>query len=120
MLHAAFTARATEDLASLATNYAPLGRLIVTQFVTAPFPHPARAEGHQYHDWFFSAAEHYSDRTVAIFIPRGFRPTDKIDFVVHFHGWSNTVAGTLEQFKLIEQFAGERQERGPRRAARPV
>ena len=85
-------------------NYAALGTLIVTQFVTAPFPHPARAEGHYYHTNFFSAAEHYSDRTVAMFIPKNFRDTDKVDFVVHFHGWGNTVAGTLAQFKLIEQF----------------
>lgn len=85
-------------------KYAPLGTLLVTQFVSAPFPHPARADGHKYHDEFYSAAEHYSDNTVAMFIPKDFRVTDKIDFVIHFHGWNNTVAGTLEQFKLIEQF----------------
>jgi hypothetical protein len=79
--------------------------LVVTQFSSAPFPHPARANGHRYHDEFFSAAEHYSDSTVAIFIPRNFRATDKVDFVVHFHGWRNTVAGTLEQFRLVEQLA---------------
>jgi hypothetical protein len=88
---------------SLAAHFAPLGSLIVTQFVSAPFPHPERAQGHKYHDEFFSAAEHYYDSTVAMFIPKNFRVTDKIDFVVHFHGWRNTVAGTLEQFKLIEQ-----------------
>ncbi len=105
-LHAAFTARAMDDFASLETSLAPLGRLMVTPFATAPFPHPARAQGHRYHDLFFSAAEHYSDRTVALFVPRGFRETGRIDFIVHFHGWSNTVAGTLEQFKLAEQLAG--------------
>jgi serine-type D-Ala-D-Ala carboxypeptidase/endopeptidase (penicillin-binding protein 4) len=86
--------------------YAPFGRLIVTQFVSAPFPHPARAEGRKYHDEFFSAAEHYSDSTVAMFIPTSFRTTDKIDFVVHFHGWNNTIAGTLDQYQLVQQFAG--------------
>jgi hypothetical protein len=99
----ALNVRAAE---SWPTNYATLGKLIVTQFVTAPFPHPARAEGHKYHTNFFSATEHYSDNTVAIFIPKNFRATDKVDFVVHFHGWGNTVAGTLEQFKLVEQFCG--------------
>ena len=123
LLHAAPTTRATESLASLQTNFAPLGRLIVTQFVTAPFPHPARAEGHKYHDEFFSAAEHYSDRTVAMFIPKNFRVADKIDFVVHFHGWRNTVAGTLEQFKLVEQLCASGRNailivpEGPRNAA---
>ncbi len=87
------------------TNYTAFGKLIVTQFVSAPFPHPARAEGHKYHDQFFSAAGHYSNSDVAIFIPKDFRVTDKVDFVVHFHGWNNTVAGTFEQFQLIEQFS---------------
>jgi hypothetical protein len=96
-------AMTTLSAETIETNYASLGQLIVTQFVTAPFPHPSRAEGHKYHDKFFSAAEHYADSTVAIFIPKDFRETGQIDFVVHFHGWNNTVAGTLSQFKLIEQ-----------------
>ncbi len=94
----------TDD--SLEKQFAPFGTLIVTQFVSAPFPHPARAAGHPYHDEFYPAPEHYADSTVALFIPKYFRATDKIDFVVHFHGWRNTVAGTLEQFKLAEQLAG--------------
>jgi len=89
----------------LATQYAPFGTLIVTQFVTAPFPHPARANGHMYHDEFFSAPEHYSNSTVAMFIPKNFRPAEKVDFIIHFHGWRNSVAGTLEQYQLIQQFA---------------
>ncbi|HEX7632493.1 MAG TPA: hypothetical protein VF388_10190 [Lacunisphaera sp.] len=79
------------------------GRLITAAFASAPFPHPARAEGHTYNGKLYPAAEHYADNTVAIFIPKGFRETDHIDFVVHFHGWNNTVAGTLETFHLAEQ-----------------
>src|SRR5688572_21959295 len=88
---------------NLEQTYANYGQLIITQFVSAPFPHPARAEGHQYKDKFFPADKHYRDSTVAIFIPRGFRETGKIDFVVHFHGWHNSVPGTLSQYRLIEQ-----------------
>jgi len=84
--------------------YASYGQFLVTQFVSAPFPHPARAGGHKYKDTLYPASDHYSDSTVAIFIPAGFRETGQIDFVVHFHGWNNTVAGTLQSFKLIEQF----------------
>jgi len=105
MLLAAFAARATDQLTSLETNFAPLGRLIMTQFVTAPFPHPARADGHVYHGELFSAKEHYSDSTVAMFVPKHFHATDKIDLVVHFHGWRHTVASTLEEYQLIQQFA---------------
>jgi hypothetical protein len=84
-------------------TYARHGRLLVISFVSAPFPHPSRAAGREYRGEFYPADKHYSDRTVALFIPKGFRETGRVDFVVHFHGWRNTVAGTLQQFKLIEQ-----------------
>jgi hypothetical protein len=102
VLFVALTVRAD---ASWQTNYAALGKLIVTPFVSAPFPHPARAAGHTYHDEFYSANEHYSNSDVAMFIPKNFRATDKIDFVIHFHGWNHTVSGTLPEYKLIEQFS---------------
>jgi len=93
---------------SLEGAYGNFGRLIVTQFVTAPFPHSSRADGHKYQDKFFPADQHYSDSTVAIFIPKGFREGKRVDVVVHFHGWGNSVEGTLRQFKLIEQFVESR------------
>jgi hypothetical protein len=102
LLFAALAGRADE---SWQTNYTALGKLIVMPFVSAPFPHPARADGHKYHDQFYSAAEHYSNSDVAMFIPKNFRATDKIDFVIHFHGWNHTVSGTLPEYKLIEQFS---------------
>ncbi len=102
LLFASAGASASETLEQ---TYAAYGRLIVQPFASAPFPHPHRAEGHRYRDRFFPASEHYSDSTVALFIPKGFRETTKVDFVVHFHGWNNSVAGTLNTFKLIEQFA---------------
>jgi hypothetical protein len=89
--------------ATLEEAYAAQGRLIVTPFASASFPHPARADGHTYQGKLYSAKEHYSDSTVAIFIPKGFRETGRVDFVVHFHGWSNTVAGTLGTFHLVAQ-----------------
>lgn len=95
---------AAEKPAALEMKFAPLGQLILTQFVSAPFPHPDRSAGRTRNGQFYSATLHYSDRTVAMFIPKNFRATDKIDFVVHFHGWNNTVAGTLEQFNLVQQF----------------
>jgi len=85
--------------------YAKYGELIVTPFASAPFPHPQRADGHKYKDQLFPADKHYQDSTVAIFIPKGFRETGRIDFVIHFHGWKNHVESVLRQFKLIEQLA---------------
>src|SRR5215475_13971065 len=88
---------------SVPEHYAPQGELLLVHLSTAPFPHPQRAEGHKYKDQFFSAAEHYTNDTVGIFIPKGFRETNKIDFVVHFHGWNNNVEGVLKKYHLIEQ-----------------
>jgi hypothetical protein len=93
---------AQEDLPE---KYAGQGTVIVARLAAAPFPHPSRAEGHTYKGKTYGAAGHYSDDTVAIFIPKGFRETGRVDFVVHFHGWHNSVAGALADFQLIEQFA---------------
>jgi hypothetical protein len=107
---------------NLSQRYADSGELIITQFVSAPFPHPKRAEGQNYKDIPYPADRHYADSTVAIFIPRGFRETGTIDFVVHFHGWKNNVPGVLQQYKLIEQLVNSRRNavlvvpQGPRDA----
>ena len=63
---------------TLSQRYAGSGELIVTQLASAPFPHPKRAEGHNYQDKLYPAKEHYSDSTVAIFIPEGL-PRDRPD-----------------------------------------
>jgi hypothetical protein len=91
--------------ADLAERYAPLGRLIFTNFASAPFPHPLRAQGHSYQDQSFSAAEHYQDSHVALFVPKDFHAGPEVDFVVHFHGWRNSVSNALVKYRLPEQFA---------------
>jgi hypothetical protein len=106
LLLARFSNRSETTLESL---YAPQGRLILAPLANAPFPHPARAEGHVYKEQLFSAADHYSDSTVAVFVPKGFRETESVNFVVYFHGWRNSVVGTLSSANLIEQFGASRQ-----------
>ena len=90
---------------NLEETFAPQGRLILAPFASAPFPHPDRANGHTYKGQLYPAKDNYSDNTVALFIPRGFRETGSIDFIIHFHGWNNTVGGTLTTFHLVEQLA---------------
>ncbi len=90
---------------SLPNAYSAYGQLILTSLASAPFPHPARAKGHQYKDQFYPATEHYADSTVAIFVPHSLRENGRLDFVVHFHGWNNHVNEVLRRFKLIEQLA---------------
>jgi hypothetical protein len=109
--------------ADLASLYATNGELIVVSLPTAPFPHPQRAEGHKYKQEFFSAKDNYSDSTVGIFIPKNFREEGAVDFIVHFHGWKNNVAGVLDRYKLIEQLVASRRNailvvpQGPKNAA---
>jgi hypothetical protein len=93
---------------TLPEHFAQPGELLLVHLSTAPFPHPQRAEGHKYKDQFFSAAEHYTNDTIGIFIPKGFRETSKIDFVVHFHGWNNNVEGVLKRYRLVEQLIASR------------
>ncbi|MGH7940572.1 MAG: D-alanyl-D-alanine carboxypeptidase/D-alanyl-D-alanine endopeptidase [Limisphaerales bacterium] len=105
LMLAEFSGRSIPDTAMLQRQFAPYGHLLMAHLSTAPFPDPSRAKGHWYHNQFFSAGAHYSDNTVAIFIPNHFRASDKVDFLVHFHGWMNTVPSTLEGYHLIEQLA---------------
>lgn len=88
----------------LTERYSHLGEMFVPQFSSAPFPHPVRVAGRVYNKQTFSAEEHYSDSSVAIFIPNGFTPGTATDIVVYFHGWYNNIDSACAQFNLIEQF----------------
>jgi len=89
----------------LTERYNHLGEMFVPQFSSALFPHPDRTNGHVYDDKTYSAQEHYSDSSVAIFIPKEFKKTKKLNFVVYFHGWNNNIDSACAQFDLIEQFS---------------
>lgn len=90
---------------SLIERYAHLGVMHVPSFSSSPFPHPKRAVGHSYGDRTFPAEWHYSDSSVAIFMPKGFVPHNTVDFVIYFHGWNNSIDSACAQFRLIEQFS---------------
>lgn len=85
-------------------RYIPLGEMFVPQFPSAPFPHPKRSNGHTFNNQLFPADKHYSDSSVAIFIPKGFSPQKKTDLVIYFHGWYNNIDSACTKFQLIEQF----------------
>jgi hypothetical protein len=81
------------------------GTLLMTALPTAPFPAAARADGHNYSGQHYPREKHYQDSTVAIFIPGGFERGDSADYIVHFHGWWNSVDSVLTTFDLPEQLA---------------
>ncbi len=61
--------------------FSEYGELLRTQLSSAPFPHPRRDSGYTYGKQFYSTEKHYNDSSVALFIPKGFRSTDAVDFV---------------------------------------
>lgn len=79
------------------------GTGFLVPFASAPYPHASRAAGHLYQGKLYDAAAHYSDSTVAIYVPAGFRQCARVDLVVHFHGWNNNVRHVLERYRLREQ-----------------
>lgn len=83
----------------------PLGDLYRQSFSSAMFPHPDRANGRLYGGKTFSAAEHYSDSSVAMFVPKHFTPGKETDLVIYFHGWYNNIDSACVQFALLDQFA---------------
>ena len=77
--------------------------VLLQPFASAPYPHPSRANGFTYGTTHYDAPTHYNDSTVGIVVPAGYRPGPTVDFVVHFHGWSNHVTQVLERYRLAEQ-----------------
>lgn len=86
-------------------QYPEYGELLFTQLPSAPFPHPRRSQGHTYGSQQFPADKHYSDSSVAFFIPKGFRQTDAVDIIIHLHGWWNNIDTVLKRYKLPQQVA---------------
>ena len=103
-----FLATLTADAAAaqpLTERYADIGTMIVTTSAYTMFPHEKRAQGHTYEGKAYPADVHYSDRTVAIFVPKGFRAEDATNLVFYFHGWRNNVDDTFAKYRLAEQLA---------------
>ena len=96
---------ASQQPLPLAERYADLGTMIVTTSDHTMFPHEKRAQGHTYEGKPYPADVHYSNRTVAIFVPKGFRAGDATHLVFYFHGWRNNVDDTLAKFRVAEQLA---------------
>ena len=89
----------------LTERYADVGTMIVTTSDHTMFPSEKRAKGHTYEGKAYPADVHYADRTVAIFVPKGFQKGDATNLAFYFHGWRNNVDDTLKQFKVAEQLA---------------
>lgn len=99
------------------------GTVYVNQFQYAPFPHPARENGHVHEDQFFPAELHYSDRRAAVFVPRYFKAGPGVDLVIYLHGWYGNLEKTFFEYPIVDQFARSKKNAilvvpaGPKNAA---
>lgn len=95
----------TMVLQSTAWKTSSNGDLALVPFASAPFPHSTRDQGFQSGTTFYPRDLHYNDSTVGVFVPKGFKPTKNVNFVVHFHGHNNHVQQVFEQYDLARQMA---------------
>ncbi len=80
------------------------GKIIRFSSTNAMFPDTARAGGHDYNGKHYDAISSYGDSSILIFVPDGFSPEKKINFVYWFHGWGNSIDSACKQYRLLEQF----------------
>jgi hypothetical protein len=80
----------------------PEGDIVLRPFANAPYPHNSREDGFKGSSKTYGP-EHYTDSTVGIVIPAGYKPGDTVDYIVHFHGHMNHVANVLPKYKLPQQ-----------------
>jgi methylmalonyl-CoA mutase cobalamin-binding subunit len=81
------------------------GKLLVAKLPSAPFPHEARKAGYVYDGDSYPYESHYSDSSVAVFIPKNLKPAASTNMVFFFHGWFSSVDDATSRFSLTEQFA---------------
>src|SRR3954454_3893863 len=114
---------ATEARPGIEWERSDLGETAFVPMKSAPFPHPSRDKGYTYNKVTFAREPHYSDSTVALFIPHGYRRRPRVDVLVYLHGWGNNVRKAISQYKLREQIAASGQNivvvfpQGPRDAS---
>ena len=82
----------------------PLTQVKITSSNTS-FPDTGRLNGHLYNRILYNAADHYSDSSVIIIIPKNFVATKKVDMIFWFHGWNNNVDSALIKYGLSRQFS---------------
>lgn len=68
------------------------------------FPDSLRKNGYDYNGRHFDAAAHYSDSSVLLYVPAGFKASGRVNLVFWFHGWGNNIDTANRQFQLTAQF----------------
>jgi hypothetical protein len=92
-------------LPTLPAQHSVYGDAVRLRLVSAPFPHPDREDGYLSEGVAYPASPHYSDSSVAVFVPRGYRPASPVNLVVFLHGWDSSIDDARVRFDLYRQFS---------------
>lgn len=90
MVSLAFAVTAFADPTGAAWTKEAIGWTGIFRMATAPFPHPSRS---------------FTDDRVMFFVPAGFRSSDKVSLVIHYHGHRNEIVNSDKGHRYREQFA---------------
>jgi len=91
-------------ISAIAQPYPP-GKVLRISSSHSMFPDSLRnAQPRVYNGKTYSAAQHYSDSSVFIFVPDYFDQKKPMNLVFWFHGWSSNIDTSLVKFQLVEQF----------------
>jgi len=99
------------------------GFTAIFPMANAPYPHASRENGFKNGDTNYPRDPHYVDNSVALFIPKTYRPAERVDLLVYFHGHNNNLRKAFDQYKLREQIVASKQNvilvfpEGPKDAA---
>ncbi len=96
---------AADRQARLERSGNPFGSMLTLRLSSAPFPHAARQNGFHRQELYYPPEEHYSDPSVKVFVPAGFRKGRAVDLVFFFHGWYTSIDEAERAFQLSRQFA---------------
>lgn len=103
------TAAPADSARSPQWEQSDLGETAFVPMDSAPYPHPSREKGFVYNKALIPREPHYTDSTVGLFVPRGYRRTSKVNLLVYLHGWSSNVRTAIGGYKLREQIAASGQ-----------
>src|SRR5947208_17119571 len=67
-------------------------------------PDSARAHDYSYDSISYSTAEHYSDNSVLLIVPKHLDRNRNVNLIFWFHGWHNNIDTALAFYEIERQF----------------
>lgn len=99
------------------------GATAIVPMSNAPFPHASRQNGFKGSSRQFPRDPHYTDSSVALFVPRGYRKSASADVLVYLHGHMGELRRSMARHRIREMVAASGKNvvlifpQGPKNAA---